>query len=74
MADMDISTCRDITIGDSGSSSMLVISANTRNSCGKNATFKGIRLMHGVIKNGQSARWRMYEDPGSKTGLPQHVK
>lgn len=40
----------------------------------RKSTFKGVRIIHGAVKDRLHASWRLYEEPGSKSGLPEIVR
>ena len=46
------------------------LSANANLSWGDKTTFEGNRLVHGYIPFRNQARWKMYEETRSKSGLP----
>ncbi|KAK0644463.1 hypothetical protein B0T16DRAFT_392809 [Cercophora newfieldiana] len=74
ISDREIETHGGFSTGVSGSGGPVNISFNRERSKSERAVFKGVRLIHGVLLTKQSARWKLYEDAGSCTGIPQLVK
>ena len=65
---------RGFTAGISGDGGPVNLSLTGETTQTKRTTFRGIRLIHGVIEDEHHAHWRLYEEPGSESGIPQVVR
>ncbi|EXJ81898.1 hypothetical protein A1O1_07964 [Capronia coronata CBS 617.96] len=62
-----------VTIGAPGPAAG-AISINAGRSWGDKTTFQGSRLFHGFLLGPDRARWKMYEEPKSQSGLPPSLE
>lgn len=74
VSDMEISSGQKLTVGAAGSGGPSNVNISMEGSKSKTSSFKGVRIIHGAIKDRTHACWRLYEEPGSKSGLPEIVR
>lgn len=74
VSEQEISTGQTFTVGASGGGGPSNVNINMEGSKSRKSTFKGVRIIHGVVKDRMHASWRMYEEPGSQSGLPEIVR
>jgi hypothetical protein len=74
VSDQEVSSGEKVAVATTAGNGPASVNVNMDRSRGKRTTFKGIRLIHGLIKNQQEARWRFYEEPESGSGLPPVVR
>lgn len=74
VSEQEISSGQTLTLGATGGGGPSNVNISMEGSKSRKSTFKGIRIIHGVIKDKMHASWRMYEEPGSQSGLPEIVR
>lgn len=66
VSEQEITSGQKLTVGASGNGGPSSVNISMEGSKGKKATFKGVRIIHGAVKDRMHASWRLYEEPGSK--------
>jgi hypothetical protein len=74
VSDQEITSGQKFTVGAAGNGGPSSVNISMEGSKSKTSTFKGVRIIHGAIRDRMHACWRMYEEPGSKSGLPEIVR
>ncbi|OKL57946.1 hypothetical protein UA08_06878 [Talaromyces atroroseus] len=74
VSEQEISSGQTLTVGASGGGGPSNVNISMEGSKSRKSTFKGVRIIHGVVKDRMHASWRMYEEPGSQSGLPEIVR
>jgi ankyrin repeat protein len=75
VSEQEITSGQKFTVGASGNGGpSSSVNISMEGSKGKKSTFKGVRIIHGAVKDRMHASWRLYEEPGSKSGLPEIVR
>ncbi|KAL5335785.1 hypothetical protein BJX70DRAFT_374163 [Aspergillus crustosus] len=74
VSDQEITSGQKFTVGAAGNGGPSSVNISMEGSKSRTATFKGVRIIHGAIRDRMHACWRMYEEPGSKSGLPEIVR
>ncbi|EED22612.1 cortactin-binding protein, putative [Talaromyces stipitatus ATCC 10500] len=74
VSEQEISSGQTFTVGASGNGGPSSVNISMEGSKSRKSTFKGVRIIHGVVKDKMHASWRMYEEPGSQSGLPEIVR
>ncbi|GFF32002.1 isoform 2 of ankyrin repeat domain-containing protein 50 [Aspergillus udagawae] len=75
VSEQEITSGQKFTVGASGNGGpSSSVNISMEGSKGKRSTFKGVRIIHGAVKDRMHASWRLYEEPGSKSGLPEIVR
>ncbi|KAL4862317.1 ankyrin repeat-containing domain protein [Aspergillus spectabilis] len=74
VSDQEITSGQKFTVGAAGNGGPSSVNISMEGSKSRTSTFKGVRIIHGAIKDRMHACWRMYEEPGSKSGLPEIVR
>jgi ankyrin repeat protein len=74
VSDQEITSGQKLTLGASGNGGPSNVNISMEGSKERKSTFKGVRIIHGVVKDKLHASWRLYEEPGSKSGLPEIVR
>lgn len=74
VSEQEISSGQTLTVGATGGGGPSNVNISMEGSKSRKSTFKGVRIIHGVVKDKMHALWRMYEEPGSQSGLPEIVR
>ncbi|PYH48204.1 ankyrin repeat domain-containing protein, partial [Aspergillus saccharolyticus JOP 1030-1] len=74
VSEQEITTGQKFTVGANGNGGPSSLNISMEGSKGKKSTFKRVRIIHGAVKDRMHASWRLYEEPGSKSGLPEIVR
>lgn len=74
VSEQEISSGQTLTVGAGGGGGPSNVNISMEGSKSRKSTFKGVRIIHGVVKDRMHASWRMYEEPGSQSGLPEIVR
>ncbi|KAI7976495.1 hypothetical protein EIK77_003310 [Talaromyces pinophilus] len=74
VSEQEISSGQTLTVGATGGGGPSNVNISMEGSKSRKSTFKGVRIIHGVVKDRMHASWRMYEEPGSQSGLPEIVR
>lgn len=74
VSEQEITTGQKFTVGANGNGGPSSVNISMEGSKGRKSTFKGVRIIHGAVKDRMHASWRLYEEPGSKSGLPEIVR
>ncbi|RDW70898.1 ankyrin repeat domain-containing protein [Aspergillus mulundensis] len=74
VSEQEITSGKTFTVGASGSGGPSNVNISMEGSKSKKSTFKGVRIIHGAIRDRMHASWRLYEEPGSRSGLPEIVR
>jgi hypothetical protein len=74
VSEQEITSGKTFTVGASGNGGPSNVNISMEGSKSKRSTFKGVRIIHGAIRDGMHASWRLYEEPGSRSGLPEIVR
>lgn len=74
VSEQEITSGKTFTVGASGSGGPSNVNISMEGSKSKRSTFKGVRIIHGAIRDRMHASWRLYEEPGSRSGLPEIVR
>ncbi|KAL4883001.1 ankyrin repeat-containing domain protein [Aspergillus karnatakaensis] len=74
VSDQEITSGKTLKVGAAGNGGPSSVNISMEGSKSRTSTFKGVRIIHGAIKDRMHACWRMYEEPGSKSGLPEIVR
>ncbi|KAL4936201.1 hypothetical protein BDV06DRAFT_205477, partial [Aspergillus oleicola] len=74
VSEQEITSGKTFTVGAAGNGGPSNVNISMEGSKSRRATFKGVRIIHGAIKDHMHASWRLYEEPGSKSGLPEIVR
>jgi ankyrin repeat protein len=74
VSEQEITSGQKLTVGASGNGGPSSVNISMEGSKGKRSTFKGVRIIHGAVKDRMHASWRLYEEPGSRSGLPEIVR
>lgn len=73
VSDQEVTTGQKVTIGGSADVQPGGVNVNFENSSARKTSFKGIRIIHGLVKNKGTAIWTLREESSSKSGLPQYA-
>ncbi|KAL4919860.1 ankyrin repeat-containing domain protein [Aspergillus aurantiobrunneus] len=74
VSEQEITSGKTFTVGAAGSGGPSNVNISMEGSKSRRATFKGVRIIHGAVRDRMHASWRLYEEPGSKSGLPEIVR
>ncbi|KAL4949290.1 hypothetical protein BDW69DRAFT_198216 [Aspergillus filifer] len=74
VSEQEITSGKTFTVGATGGGGPQNVNISMEGSKSKRATFKGVRIIHGAVKDRMHASWRLYEEPGSRSGLPEIVR
>ncbi|KAL5002011.1 hypothetical protein BDV10DRAFT_191658 [Aspergillus recurvatus] len=74
VSEQEITSGKTFTVGASGNGGPSNVNISMEGSKSKRSTFKGVRIIHGAIGGRMHASWRLYEEPGSRSGLPEIVR
>ncbi|KAL4905005.1 hypothetical protein BDW74DRAFT_168138 [Aspergillus multicolor] len=74
VSEQEITSGKTFTVGASGNGGPSNVNISMEGSKSKKSTFKGVRIIHGAIRDQMHACWRLYEEPGSRSGLPEIVR
>jgi hypothetical protein len=74
VSEQEVSSGQKFTVGAAGGGGPSNLNISLEGSKNKTSTFKGVRIIHGAIQDKTHASWRLYEEPGSKSGLPEIVR
>ncbi|CEJ61342.1 hypothetical protein PMG11_09877 [Penicillium brasilianum] len=74
VSDQEITSGQKLTVGAAGGGGPSNVNISMEGSKTRKSTFKGVRIIHGAIRDRLHASWRLYEEPGSKSGLPEIVR
>ncbi|KAL2814093.1 ankyrin repeat-containing domain protein [Aspergillus cavernicola] len=74
VSEQEITSGQKFTVGASGNGGPSNVNISMEGSKSRRSTFKGVRIIHGAVKDRMHASWRLYEEPGSKSGLPEIVR
>ncbi|KAL3481748.1 hypothetical protein BJX99DRAFT_218196 [Aspergillus californicus] len=74
VSDQEITSGQKFTVGAAGAGGPSNVNISMEGSKSRTATFKGVRIIHGAVRDRMHASWRLYEEPGSKSGLPEIVR
>jgi ankyrin repeat protein len=74
VSEQEITSGQRFTVGASGNGGPSSVNISMEGSKSRRSTFKGVRIIHGAVKDRMHASWRLYEEPGSKSGLPEIVR
>lgn len=74
VSEQEITSGQKFTVGAAGSGGPSSVNISMEGSKSRKSTFKGVRIIHGAIRDRLHASWRLYEEPGSKSGLPEIVR
>ncbi|KAL4794568.1 hypothetical protein BDV19DRAFT_379477 [Aspergillus venezuelensis] len=74
VSEQEITSGKTFTVGANGNGGPSNVNISMEGSKSKRATFKGVRIIHGAVKDSMHAAWRLYEEPGSRSGLPEIVR
>ncbi|KAL3439135.1 hypothetical protein BDV09DRAFT_182289 [Aspergillus tetrazonus] len=74
VSEQEITSGKTFTVGASGNGGPSNVNISMEGSKSKRSTFKGVRIIHGAIRDRMHASWRLYEEPGSRSGLPEIVR
>ncbi|KAJ5995518.1 hypothetical protein N7481_002495 [Penicillium waksmanii] len=74
VSEQEITSGQKFTVGAAGSGGPSNVNISMEGSKTRKSTFKGVRIIHGAIRDRLHASWRLYEEPGSKSGLPEIVR
>jgi ankyrin repeat protein len=74
VSEQEITSGQKFTVGAAGSGGPSNVNISMEGSKTRKSTFKGVRIIHGAIRDRLHASWRMYEEPGSRSGLPEIVR
>jgi len=72
-SEREVSSGGKISFGGTANGGMGGMNVNVESSKGETTRFKGARLIQGVVESPCRACWRIYEELGSKSGVPQTV-
>ncbi len=74
VSEQEVSSGQKFTVGAAGGGGPSNLNISLEGSKNKTSTFKGVRIIHGAIQDKTHASWRLYEEPGSRSGLPEIVR
>ncbi|CAI7636347.1 unnamed protein product [Penicillium pancosmium] len=74
VSEQEITSGQKFAVGAAGSGGPSNVNISMEGSKTRKSTFKGVRIIHGAIRDRLHASWRLYEEPGSKSGLPEIVR
>jgi ankyrin repeat protein len=74
VSEQEITSGQKFTVGAAGTGGPSNVNISMEGSKTRKSTYKGVRIIHGAIRDRLHASWRLYEEPGSKSGLPEIVR
>lgn len=66
----EIQDSSEASLGAGGLPAPAQLSATLKQTHSSKTTFNGRRRFHGLVKDDKTACWRLYEEPGSESGIP----